>query len=264
MQEKSTDSPSQAARTYLTTAQLAKATAGGRGYIRTKERVPVGLAYNLKLNPRAPEHFGDPGAIVVGKGYYRERNAKRFVKLGLAIPAYLKRPNGAWEYVGEYRTTTFREDKEAIKEYGSNREPGSVAGVLFVQPVSELEVSGGGFPDSATRKKVEAAAIKFVFGALVQEGFDVVDHQKENRGYDLLARSASSRLLIEVKGTNYSEPRFFLSRNERRCSEAENGWRLFVVCNAQTAPSLVKYTAAEMHQNFKLDPLTWECIQKKE
>ncbi len=123
-----------------------------------------------------------------------------------------------------------------------------------------LQVSGGGFPDPQTRKKVEVAAIAFVIQELTRRGFRVSDHQREDRGYDLLAVSPLSKLLVEVKGTDSSAPRFFLTRNEHRCSTKKAEWRLFVVSEARSAPLLHEYTAAEMHRQFALAPLGWECI----
>src|ERR1700733_2826922 len=51
----------------------------------------------------------------------------------------------------------------------------------------QVQVSGGGFADPETSKLVETAAIAFVIQQLKLRGFQVHDHQLENRGYDLLA-----------------------------------------------------------------------------
>ena len=127
-------------------------------------------------------------------------------------------------------------------------------------PVPEIQISGGGFGDAATRKKVELAAIRFVKRRLKGSGFRVEDHQRLNLGYDLLAISTSETLFVEVKGTDAQEPRFFLTRNESQCAEDEHAWRLHVVCNARTkTPSLHKYTNPEMRREFTFDCLAWEC-----
>ena len=239
----------------LTTAELAQATAGGDDYIRTKDNEVRGLALRLDLNPDAPD------VVVFGKGPRIEARAQRMFESGLAVPAYLKRDTNAWEYLGEYRATALRRDKATIQRYSTHRRSGTVAGVLFLEAVGEpkVQVHGGGFADAETRKEIELAAVAFVTRQLVQHGFQVHDHQRENRGYDLLAVSRTSRLLVEVKGTDSSEPRFFLTRNEFRCSRAEGGWRLFVVCNARSAPLAYEFSGEEMHRRFVLDPLAWEC-----
>lgn len=241
---------------YLTTAELAKATAGGDDYIRTKNNEVRGLALRLDINPDAPD------VIIFGTGPRIKQRAQLFLDSGRAVPAYVKRDSGKWEYLGEYRATAIRRDKATIDKYTARRSgyTGGVSGVLFLESTAEpkVQVSGGGFADTETRREIEAAAIGFVTRQLAHRGFRVEDHQRENRGYDLLAVSASSRLLIEVKGTDCNEPRFFLSRNERRCS-AEAEWRLFVVCGARFVPCLSEFTADEMHRKFKHEALAWEC-----
>ncbi len=147
-----------------------------------------------------------------------------------------------------YRGTNFR---ATVEQWNAVEQPEEIA----------VQVSGGGFADPKTRKKVEAAAIAFVTHELNRRGFQVHDHQRDNQGYDLLADSPSSRLLVEVKGTDSLEPRFFLTRNERRCGSEKDEWRLFVVCKARSAPLLHEYTADEMHRRFTLDPLAWECMR---
>lgn len=242
----------------LTTAELAKATAGGDDYIRTKNNEVRGLALRLDLNPDAPD------VVCFGKGPRIEARARLFMDSEVAVPTYVKRATDAWEYLGEYRATALRKDQATIDRYGSNREAGTVAGALFLESVSEpkVQVSGGGFADPETRKEVEVAAIAFVTRELKGRGFRVHDHQRENRGYDLLAASKSGSLLVEVKGTDASEPRFFLSRNESLCSRKQVEWRLFVVCNARSIPLLLEYTADQMHRQFTFDPLAWECVRK--
>ena len=154
-------------------------------------------------------------------------------------------------------------DKATIKLHGGDDPVDNLAGVLYIEPASgpEVEVSGGGYADTKTRKEIEAAAIAFATCDLVRRGFQVHDVQSENRGYDLLAVLPSDELLVEVKGADSLEPRFFLTRNERRFSSKQHKWRLFVVCNARTAPVLHQYTADEMLHQFTLDPLAWECTR---
>lgn len=249
----------------LTTAQLAELTAGGRCYIRTKKGVPVALAYNLKLNPDAPKKSGEPGVIVVGDGDRIVQYAKQFLDLGIAIPAYLKIRTDAWQPVGDYRATDFRQDDATIKQHSGGRDPSDLAGILFIEPASELTVSGGSFADLLTRKKVEMAAIKVATQYLEKKGYDVSNYEKQNRGYDLLATSGTGSLLVEVKGTDARQPHFYVTRNERRSSEKQTNWRLFVVCEARTAsPVLFLYTTAEMNACFNLDPLAWEAALRPE
>ena len=246
------------ARTILTTAELAQATAGGDDYIRTRNNVVCGLALRLDFNPEAPD------VIVFGPGPRVEARAQRLLESGLAVPAYVKRGTNAWEYMGEYRATALRRDAATLERYGNRPRVGEIAGALFLEPVAEpkVQVTGGGFADAQTRREIELAAITFVTHVLRQRGFTVHDRQRENRGYDLLAVAGSTTLLVEVKGTDAPLPQFFLTRNELRCSEAESEWRLFVVCNARKAPVGREYSASEMLSRFQLDPLAWQCTQR--
>lgn len=248
----------------LTTAQLAQVTAGGDDYIRTKNNKVRGLALRLDENPYAPKVPGEPGVIAFGNGPRRKGRAQLFLQSGLAIPVYVKRVTNGWEYFGEYRATKILRDEGSIREYCGNRPVATQAGVLFIEAVQEpkVQVSGGGFVDPEIREEVEVAAVAYVTHELNRRGFEVFDCQAENRGYDLLAVSTSSRLLVEVKGTDHQGPRFFLTRNEHRSSIEQDDWRLFVVCEARSAPFLHEFTAEQMRFQFTLDPLAWECIQK--
>ena len=136
--------------------------------------------------------------------------------------------------------------------------------VDFATAIAEpqVQVSGGGFADPETRRAVEKAAIDFVKQTLEKRGFRVDDHQQKKCGYDLLAVSNAGSFLIEVKGTDSFVPRFFLTRNEYRCSE-QSEWRLFVVCEARSTPSLQEFTGEEMHRTFALESLMWECTPRK-
>lgn len=245
---------------FLTTAQLREATAGGDDYIRTKNNVVKGLAITRELNPDAPRAPGLSGVIAYGTGPRVKSRAQLFYESGVAVPTYVKQHTNKWEYIGKYRAVDLRNDPDSIRRYGKRRKY-ATAGALFIEPVEALsvEISGGGFADSKTRKEVEDAAVAYVTDQMTKEGFGVENHSKRNLGYDLLAISSAECLQIEVKGTNCSEPHFFLTRRELRCAKREIGWRLFVVCNARTTPTLTRYTAAEMEAQFDFDALAWEC-----
>ena len=116
----------------------------------------------------------------------------------------------------------------------------------------------GGSPDPETKRQVEAAAIEFVTAWLTSQGFTVEDRQRDNYGYDLLASSAQQNLKVEVKGTDASEPRFFLTRNEWG-SRADAEWRLALVTSARSAPTLTFLTGDEVARQFSFEALTWEC-----
>ena len=248
--------------TTLSTAELAAATGGGRDYIRTRNNVPVGLALRENFHPEGPD------VLVFGPGPRVAARAKLLMEHGRcsrAVPVYVKRGADTWVYKGEYRATALLSDAATLQRYGpSRRGVGKVAGVLFLAPMVEptVQVSGAGFADAQTRKEIEVAAVAHVTRVLKQRGFKVRDRQRENRGYDLIAESATSRLLVEVKGTDAPEPRFFLTRNELRCSALEADWCLFVVCSARQSPVLFEYSASDMRHQFQREPLAWECTPR--
>ncbi|WP_343742745.1 DUF3883 domain-containing protein [Herbaspirillum huttiense] len=237
------------------TSTLAKHTAGGDDYIRTKNDEVKGLALRFDLNDEAPE------IIVVGKGIRIEKRARLLVNTPHGVPTYVKRDINSWEYIGLYRAVAYRTDKENIRTYRGTRPESGIAGILFLEATDKVSVNvrGGGFADPQTRKEIEQAAIQFVTHELEKQNYEVEDRQRENCGYDLLARRGNQVLLCEVKGTDSAESRFFISRNERRCSETHENWRLAIVTQARTSPSLELLTPSEMEQRFKFDSLAWEC-----
>lgn len=240
---------------WITTDELGIRTAGGDDYIRTKGGEVKGLALNPNLNHDAPS------VVVIGKGPRIEARAKLFVESGLTVPTYMKRGTNAWELIGDYWAIEYKIDSATIRKYRGDRPLDKVAGILFLERTDEttVEVRGGCFADSKTRKEVEQAAIKFVTAHYETQGYKVESRESQNLGYDLLAVKASTTLYLEVKGTDGTSPRFFLTRNERKCAEQEADWRLVMVTSARAATQLQVLTIQEVEHMFSLDPLAWEC-----
>lgn len=240
---------------WITTAELALRTAGGDDYIRTKNNIVQGLALNPELNEDAPE------IVVVGKGPNIEARAKRFLDSGISVPTYMKHATNAWELVGNYRATQCKTDSATIRKYCGKRPVDEVAGILFLERTDEatVDVRGGGFADPATRRAVELAAVEFVWTQFESRGYTIHDYQRDNLGYDLLAVKPGSTLKLEVKGADGLGPRFFLTRNERKCAAQDQNWRLVMVTNARAAPQLQVLTIQDVERIFNLDPLAWEC-----
>jgi len=124
--------------------------------------------------------------------------------------------------------------------------------------------SNSGFPDSAVREAVEKAAIEKAMEYLEDKKYKVVDRQKDNCGYDLLARRKinADELHVEVKGTGGQEMRFFMSRNEKKYMSHPK-WRLLVVTNALGKPEVSLLTANQVQARFQFNPLSWEAVLKK-
>ena len=244
---------------WITTAELAIRTAGGDDYIRTKGGEVKGLALNPSLNHDAPN------VVVVGKGPRIEARAKLFVESGLTVPTYMKRGTNAWELIGNYRASEYKTDSATIRKHRGDRPLDEVAGILFLERTDEttVDVRGGGFADPATRRAVELAAVEFVWTYFESQGYTIYDYQRDNLGYDLLAVKPDATLKLEVKGTDGVAPRFFLTRNERKCAALNADWRLVLVTSARTAPQLQTLTIQDVERLFSLDPLAWECTPRE-
>lgn len=119
------------------------------------------------------------------------------------------------------------------------------------------------FPDHDHRKKVEEASVIAAKLYLKSKGYKVVDRQKDNCGYDLLAKRSRSpkELHIEVKGTSGTLMRFFMSRNEKQYMPNPK-WRLLMVTNSLVEPKAFLFTEKEVTDMFDLKPFAWEAILK--
>ncbi len=122
------------------------------------------------------------------------------------------------------------------------------------------------FPDQEMRERVEKAAIKYAQQEYAAEGV-VKSVESENLGYDLTVTNVCSGELIskvEVKGTSGSDENFYLTRNEfREASEDPQRWRLAVVVDALSTPTLQEYRFEEMIKVFQMSPLVWHCKPKR-
>ncbi len=242
--------------TWLTTAELARRTAGGDGFLRFKNGNVVAIAITPQKNENAPE------ILVVGKGPRRVAGAEQLVSSRRIVPLYMKREVNAWEFIGRYRAYDYRSARSDILKYRGSRPLDQIAGILFLESTDEpvLDLCGGSFGDPESRRKVERAAINFVSTHFSEQRFQVRSREKENCGYDLLAERGSEVLFLEVKGTSLSVPRFFISRNEYQCATRHPAeWRLVVVSNALTSPTMVVLTPGQMEEHYKFEPLCWEC-----
>jgi hypothetical protein len=110
---------------------------------------------------------------------------------------------------------------------------------------------------------VELAAVKAVSRYYSELHFEVKSVESENCGFDLLAKRGEETVHLEVKGTSGLAPRFFISRNERRCSQVDPKWRLVVVTDALSPkPILHEMNAAQAESLYHFDALSWECVPR--
>lgn len=119
------------------------------------------------------------------------------------------------------------------------------------------------FPDPEHRKKIELAAVEAAKKFLKKE-YVVTDRQKDNCGYDLLARHRKSNeeLHIEVKGTSNERMHFYMTRGEHRYMTAMPQWRLIMVTNTLQKPNLKLLTREEVKKMFDFAAFAWEASAK--
>lgn len=109
-------------------------------------------------------------------------------------------------------------------------------------------IEGGKYPrkpkqgkpqDQERKVKVEKAAIRVCCTHFENLGYEVVSVEKDNVGWDLVAKSGRSSLRIEVKGLSGTEFSIELTPNEYKVfTQQARDYRLAVVTNALGCPSL--------------------------
>jgi hypothetical protein len=88
----------------------------------------VGLCPNPKMNPDAPKK------ILVGSGSVIKRQANEFAKQGHAVPVFLKRDSGKWEYKGNFSVESVVKDPSQFSQHKLNGRT-DVSSILILQEV---------------------------------------------------------------------------------------------------------------------------------
>lgn len=135
--------------------------------------------------------------------------------------------------------------------------------VKIAEKILERGVQRSSFPDPEVKQAVEKAAIKKAFEYLEKNNYKVTDRQKDNCGYDLLAKRkrSPSEIHVEVKGTSLETKRFFMSRNERQYMPNPK-WRLLIVTNALKNPEVSLLTMKQVENLFHFNAMSWEAVLK--
>jgi hypothetical protein len=104
----------------------------------------------------------------------------------------------------------------------------------------------------------EARAVRVVRAELRSTGYKVRSRESEVCGYDLHATRKDGELHVEVKGACGDQPRFFLTRSERKRAETDPNWRLAVVTHAKAKPRLWPFVVGkQLTRRFQLEPIQW-------
>lgn len=123
---------------------------------------------------------------------------------------------------------------------------------------------GAGFGRSESNRIVEQAAVALVTDHFVDQGYTVTSRESENVGYDLDVQRGTDVLHVEVKGVSGRIPEFFLTANERTCSEEDRAFRICVVTEATAGSAKIHmYGGKELHERYELVPITFRAEQRK-
>ena len=114
--------------------------------------------------------------------------------------------------------------------------------------------------DVDTKKIIENNAIRHIIQFYEKKHYKIVDRQKDNCGYDLLAiNKDGNELHIEVKGSASNSYHFFLTYNEMNCMNEDPKWRLAIVKNAlQPTPAIKVLNKKTCSVYFDIKPIEWE------
>jgi len=119
---------------------------------------------------------------------------------------------------------------------------------------------GAGFGTPEENRKVEQAAIQFVMNWYQEDGWEVLSVEQKKCGYDLHCTKADEEEHVEVKGIRGNAPQFMMTASEVNLSHSDPAFRLCLVLNALTNPSLSYLTGREFTQQAQLTPLTFRIV----
>jgi len=103
-------------------------------------------------------------------------------------------------------------------------------------------------------RKVEQAAIGVALTYFFERGYSFIDDcQLKGVGYDLLFAKGQEKLHVEVKGVSGREVDFNLTPKEFKCAKEDARWRVLVITNALTAPSVSLFKGRELLERAKIE-----------
>lgn len=158
-----------------------------------------------------------------------------------------------------------------LEEYAQNLERHSTdAGFMGVlleaenESLSSSKITGAGFGDPETNRKVERAAVKVVTEWYISEGWSVQSVEAEKCGYDLLCQKDSEANHVEVKGVQGKLISFIITVGEVKRAKNDSDFVLCVVTSALTdLPNLTLFDRESFTSDFDLSPLSYRAILRK-
>lgn len=107
-------------------------------------------------------------------------------------------------------------------------------------------------PDAAHNAEVELKAVEAVKNKYKKAGYTVESVEKDNCGWDLVAKKGKQKLYIEVKGCAGSTIYFELTPNEyKKLQEHSDRYRVCIVCEALDTPIIYDFGPAWHSQSKK-------------
>ena len=136
----------------------------------------------------------------------------------------------------------------------------SVAPASPPGPDEDEASNGGGGGGGGTRKPnhahnaaVETAAEETAWSYYKAAGFEVQDVASEKLGWDFVASKGRKTLHVEVKGVSAAEIYFELTPREyEKLQQYASDYRVCVVCNALTAPTLYELLPERSGSGWRL------------
>jgi hypothetical protein len=114
--------------TGYTREQIHAALGGGtRGFLLTAGGRVTGMCVTREKNPGAPEVI-----LIDGKRDALER-ARKHAATGAAVPLFIKRRRGDWEYVGDRLVRSFTEDPAALADLAAQAGREGIALAFFTE-----------------------------------------------------------------------------------------------------------------------------------
>jgi len=100
-----------------------------QSYLPTVDNQVVAACFKKSedMNPKAPD------VILSGTGKNVERTSKQFANQKYAVPTFIKRAVGQWEYIGNYKVVRQSFDTQEIVMHSENaKRMDKVTSVLFL------------------------------------------------------------------------------------------------------------------------------------
>lgn len=120
---------------------------------------------------------------------------------------------------------------------------------VLASEVITIGPRGAGYGDPTMIPDVERAAMELVVAEYTRDGWSLTDVSSEKLGWDMTATKEAETHRLEVKGVSGVNPTVLLTKNEHAHAVDDRDWRLAVVTQALTNPTLTVFEPHEVIPN---------------